>query len=133
MSDRFRVGEILAGIGAVALTLLVLFGHWVGATLTFQHPNVPFGQQSGLNQALANASLHATGGIGYLGWFSVLMIAIAAIAGLVFLVRVITAKNTERPMLQGPVAFTFALLALLILLIQDLLFTPTLDAKLSKF
>ncbi len=128
MSDRFRAGEILAGIGAVLLTVLLVFGHWVGATLSFDHPEKVFG---GSPSAAPNFSIHVTGGVRNLGWFPVVMLVIAAVAGLLFLYRVATAKNTERPMLQGPVAFTFALLALIVLLIAALLFNPTLNAQLS--
>jgi len=131
MSDRFRVGEILAGIGTVLLSMLMLFGQWVGATLAFDHPGLVYGGSPGINAMLSHANIHASGGVQYLGWFVVLVLAAAALSGLVFLARVATAKSTERPMLQGPIAFSFALLALIVILIDTLLFTPSLNAGLT--
>src|ERR1700712_2517337 len=130
MSDRFRVGELLAAVGAVALTLLLFFGHWVGGTLSLDTPGLVYGGSPGANAQVLRSSVHVSGSVGHLGWFVVLVLAAAATSGLVFLFRVATAKNTERPMLQGPIVFSFALLALIILGLERLLFNATLVLKL---
>ncbi|MBO9533464.1 MAG: hypothetical protein J7513_10865 [Solirubrobacteraceae bacterium] len=109
MSDRFRIGELLAAIGAVALTVLLLFGAWFSYDVA-----LPDGQNA------------VSGAVGarHLGWFAVLVTGLAAIAGLVFLFRVVTSETPDRPVLQAPVAYFAALFALIVDLVRVFIFPP---------
>jgi hypothetical protein len=114
MGDRFRLGELLAAIGAVGLTVMLLFGTWLtyssrGLTITGLAPGA-----------------YITGGLGVrsLGWFVALLLALAAIAGLAFLARVLTSTDTERPALQAPIAFAAALIAFPVLGLRLTIFQP---------
>ncbi len=109
MSDRVRTGELLAAIGAVGLSVLLAIGVWFEYSLL-----------------LPRGDSYITGsvGAGSLGWFALLVTVIAAIAGLIYLVRVLTSPTTDRPMLQAPVAYATALLALLVVAVRMLIFTP---------
>lgn len=109
MSDRVRTGEILAGIGAVGLAVLLCFGAW------FSYDVVLPGGQYTLSGAV---------GAKHLGWFALLVTILAAVAGLLALVRILTATTTERVMLQMPVAFTAAFFALIVDAVRMLIFTP---------
>lgn len=109
MSDRVRTGEILAAIGAVGLAVLLAFGVWFKYGVT-----------------LPDGRFALTGGVGasHLGWFALAVTIFAAIAGLLALVRILTAPTTERIMLQLPVAYATALFALVVDLVRMLIFTP---------
>jgi hypothetical protein len=109
MSDRVRTGEILAAIGAVGLSVLLAFGAW------FSYDVVSDGARYSITGAV---------GARHLGWFAVFLTALAAIAGVLFLVHVFAAKTTDRPVLQAPVAFFAALVALLVNLVRMLVFPP---------
>lgn len=113
MHDRFGIGEVLAGVGAVGLTLLLAFGDWFEVTTTVRFPTA--------------VSRTAGFGASELGWFAFGVTILAAVAGLIFLLRVVTAPTTERVMLQGPVAWTAAVFALLVVLVRMLLFMPDFD------
>lgn len=121
MQDRIRIGEVLSGVGAVGLTLLLIFGDWFELKVGLQLPM--------LDPLVAGETF----GADRLGWFLVFLLACAALAGLVFLFRVLTAPTTERIMLQGPVAFAVSLIALIGLLIR-FIFRPELpvEAQLAR-
>lgn len=112
MSDRVRLGELLAGIGAVGLTVLLLLADW----LSFDAKVLGAGVQGTLPAIGAGAR--------DLGWFAFLVTVLAAIAGVLYLVRVLTAHTTERVMLQAPVAFAAAKFAFVVDAVRLLIFTP---------
>ncbi len=111
MQDRIRIGELLAGVGAIGLTLLLIFGQWFGIEVTGRG-------------AVEGVSLSQTAGSDRMGWLLLVLFAASALAGLIFLFRVLTAPTTARVMAQGPVAFAVGSLALIVGLIRLLLFTP---------
>ncbi|MFT4034794.1 MAG: hypothetical protein QM679_04365 [Patulibacter sp.] len=117
MSDRFRLGELLATIGTIGLVILLAFGAWLS-----------------YEQVLPGGEFAATGAVGvrHIGWFALIAVALAAIAGLIFIVRVLTAATTERPMLQAPVAYASALFALLVCAVRLLIFTPDITVKTGR-
>lgn len=117
MQDRIGIGEVLAGAGAIGLTLLLIFGKWFSLTTTLRFP--------------VDAAREATFGAGELGWFAFALAAVAALSGLLFLFRVLTAPTTERIMLQGPVAYVLSLLALIVVAARILLFMPDLEGSVS--
>ncbi len=107
MGDRVRVGELLAAIGTIGLALLLAFGGWFEYQTPALTAPAPDGGP-GTRYAITGAA-----GASSLGWFALLTAVASAAAGVVYLLRVLTAKTTERPMLQGPVAYAFSLLALI--------------------
>lgn len=114
MSDRVRTGELLAAIGAVGLSVLLAFGAWFSYEVV-----TPSGRFA------------ITGAVGarHLGWFALLFTIFAAVAGVIYLVRVLTSETTERPMLQAPVAYALALFALIVDLVRMLIFTPEVSVR----
>ncbi len=117
MSDRFRTGELLAAIGAVALTVLLVFGIWFSYDVA-----LPDGQ----------SMLSGSVGARHLGWFAVLFTGLAAIAGLLFLVRVVASDTTDRAVLQAPVAFAAALFALIVDLVRVFVFPPDVTIEVGR-
>lgn len=115
MQDRIRIGELLAGVGAIGLTLLLIFGQWFAVEATTRGP-------------VAGATFLETAGSDRMGWLLLILMAAAALAGLIFLFRVLTARTTARVMAQGPVAFAVGSLALLVGLIRLLVFSPELPS-----
>lgn len=130
MGDRIRLGELLAGIGAIGLTVLLLVGSW-------------FQFEGGVGQFEGGAGIPADGAPAYaaitagsvgsrhLGWFILLLAGLAAASTLWYLVRALTAKSTERPMLMAPVAYFFALFGFIAMGLRLLLGNPeyTFDAS----
>lgn len=120
MGDRIRLGEVLAAVGSIVLIVQLLFGTWYDFTGDGGSGTVAVG-------APAYAALFtATGSVGasYLGWFALLLAGASAASGLWFVVRSVTSRTTERPMLQGPVAYAFTLLAFIVVGLRLLLGNP---------
>ncbi len=124
MGDRVRVGELLAAIGSIGLALLLAFGAW----FDYESPPVTV---RGAGGGPGGEAFALSGAVGsrYLGWFALLLAAAAAFAGLIYLARVLTSKTSERPMLQAPVAYAFALIALIALTLRLLFGNPTVTLK----
>lgn len=112
-----RIGELLAALGAVALAALLAFGAWFDYDVVSQ-----------------DGQFSVTGAVGArsLGWFALLLVVLAAAAGLIYLARVLTARSTEPPMLQAPIAFVAALFALLVASVRMLLFTPNVEVEFGQ-
>lgn len=108
-----RTGELLAAIGAIGLALLLAVGSWFSYSVAITGTDA------------------VTGAVGarHLGWFAVLFTFLAAIAGLLFLLRVLTAPTTERIMLQAPIAFIAAVFALLVDAVRMFVFPPEIEAS----
>lgn len=117
MSDRVRIGELLAAFGAVALAVLLIFGSWF--SYDFAVPEI--------GQAVSGAV-----GSSHLGWFALLFTALAAIAGLLFLLRVLTSDAPDRPVLQAPIAYAAALFALIIDLVRVFVFPPSVTLQVGE-
>lgn len=113
MGDRVRIGELLAAIGTIGLALTVGLLDWFDGSLTASGA----GASSIPEQSVG---LDA----GTLGWFALLILAATFIAGLVYLLRVLTATSPERPMLQAPIAYAFSGFAFLVLLVRLFVFQP---------
>ncbi|MEH3054512.1 MAG: hypothetical protein PGN13_10990 [Patulibacter minatonensis] len=118
MSDRVRIGELLAAIGAVGLSVLLAFGAWFQYDVVAPTTQDPVALSAGVTSKA-------------LGWFALLVVLIAAVAGLVALVRTLTAETSERPMLQYPVSYATALFALIVAAVRMILFTPDTKIDLS--
>lgn len=118
MGDRVRVGEVLTAAGAIVLTVLLFVGVW------FEVAEATVVTARGNGAAFVAAG---TAGATQLGWFAFLLACASAASALWFTVRAITSKTTERPMLQGPVAYTFALFALIALFIRLVVAVPDYD------
>jgi len=58
------------------------------------------------------------------GWFGVLLVALACVAGALLSARLLTARTTERVMLQAPFTYAAALVAFLVLAARTLLWRP---------
>lgn len=119
MGDRIRLGELLAAIGAIGLAILLGFGAWytydsAGVTAPVKAETVP-----------AQFAVSGAVGASYLGWFALLIVALAGIAGVIFFARVITLRaSPERAALQAPIAFVASVFAFFVLLVRLLLGNP---------
>ncbi len=114
MGDRVRIGELLAAIGTIGLAVTLGLLDWFEGTLVAKD-GTPLGSQQ-----LSPVGFDA----GILGWFAFAILVVAIVAGLVFVLRVLTGRGPERAMLQAPVAFAFAKIAVLTLLVRLFLFQP---------
>jgi hypothetical protein len=119
---RLRGGELLAGVGAVAL-FVALFLPWFGFE-PLQTRTVEFGGGGMLNSLATYNGLPDSSGWDRLGWF-VLALAVAAVAGGAWLVL---ATSLNRPVTQvigaAVIASTATPLAFLALLLRALAFQP---------
>lgn len=122
MGDRVRVGELLTAAGAIVLAVLLVVGAWF-----------EIGETTVTNERGNGAGFVAAGtaGAAHLGWFALLLVGASALSALWFMVRVLTSKTTERPLLQGPVAYTFAVFALIALFIRLVIAVPDYDFALA--
>lgn len=120
MGDRIRLGEVLAAIGSIGLTVLLLFGTWYDFSGEDGAGTVAVGAPAYAALFTASGSVGAT----YLGWFALLVAIASAASGLWFVVRSATSRTTERPMLQGPVAYAFSFLAFVVVGLRLLLGNP---------
>ena len=122
MGDRIRFGEILAAIGSVGLAVLLAIGTWYEFDSSRVAPKANAG-----DSFAPTAEFVVSGGAGssHLGWFVLVLAIAAAASSLWFLFRSATSRTTERPLLQGPVAYTFTLLALFAVGLRLLLGDPT--------
>ena len=119
MGDRIRLGELLAAIGAIGLAILLGFGAWytydsAGVSAPAKAETVP-----------AQFAVSGAVGASYLGWFALLIVALAGIAGVIFFARVITlGASPERAVLQAPIAFVASFFAFFVLLVRLLVGQP---------
>lgn len=120
MKDRFRLGEQLTAIAAVVLLVLLPVGTW----FAIGGPEPDRGLPGGVYVSGAAGATH-------LGWFAFGVVCLAELAALLFLLRVITAKTTERVMLQAPFTFVIGLFATIVLAVRMLVFTPGFDETFS--
>lgn len=120
MGDRIRLGEVLAAIGSIGLIVLLAFGTWYDFSGDGGASTVAVGAPAYAALFTASGSVGAT----YLGWFALLVAIASAVSGLWFVVRSATSRTTERPMLQGPVAYAFTLLAFIVVGLRLLLGNP---------
>lgn len=122
MGDRVRVGELLTAAGAIVLTVLLIVGVWFEideSTVTFR---------DGAGAAFVAAG---TAGARQIGWFAFLLAAASAASALWFMARVLASKTTERPLLQAPVAYAWAIFALVALFVRLVVAVPDYDLDLA--
>lgn len=115
MGDRVRIGELLAGVGAIGLALLLGLADWFYA-----------------KGSISVFSYSVTAGAGRLGWFAWLLVLASAVAGLILIVRVLTAPTTERPMLQAAIVYAISLFTLIVVVIRVLLFLPDISTAQAR-
>jgi hypothetical protein len=118
MGDRVRIGELLAAVGTVGLAIVASLSEWFHG---YVHATIGIGGTRAHGEG--NLSLDA----GTMGWFAFAVLVIALLAGIVYILRVLTGRGPERAMLQAPVAFAFSLFAFFVLLVRIVLFTPGID------
>lgn len=115
MGDRVRVGELLTAAGAIVLTVLLVVGVW------FEVDEATVTVRDGAGAVFVAAG---SAGARSLGWFALLLVAASAASALWFLYRVLTSTTTERPMLQAPVAYAWAAIAFLALVVRLVIAVP---------
>lgn len=117
MGDRVRIGELLTGVGTIGLAIALGLLHW------FQ-PAFGVSDQAGAAGLPPYPTDLKVLDAGELGWFAFLVLIAAVVAGIVYLLRVLTGRGPERAMLQAPVAYVFSGFAFLVLVWRLLLFQP---------
>lgn len=115
MGDRIRLGELLAAIGAIGLAILLGFGAWY----SYDSQNLVVPANAETFRPTAEYAISGAVGAAHLGWFALLIVALAAVAGIIFFSRVITlGASPERAVLQAPIAFVASVIAFWVLLVR---------------
>ena len=131
--DRLRSGELLAGLGAVAL-LVLLFLDWVrpeGSLLRQHGAEIPQSLQGTANQ-LVDQFVQANAQTGWrgLGWIVVVVLLCAVIAALTLVVLTVTQEPVGLTVGSAVVTTAIGVIATLILLVRLTLAQPDLGAGL---
>ncbi|MDO9356536.1 MAG: hypothetical protein Q7T55_22755 [Solirubrobacteraceae bacterium] len=117
MGDRIRIGELLAAIGTIVLIVSLVALDWFEGKLGFPSNVALLPGDAG---AITPVGLDA----GALGWFAFATLIVTILSSIVFFLRALTARGPERPMLQGPIAYTIAGFTFLVILVRVLIFQP---------
>lgn len=122
MGDRVRLGEVLVAAGSIVLAVLLVIGAW------FEVAEATVKNTRGNAAAFVAAG---TTGATELGWFALLLAGAGAASALWYIVRVLTAKTTERPMLQAPIAYAWGALAFIALFVRLVIAVPDYEFELA--
>jgi hypothetical protein len=131
--DRLRAGEILAGLGAIAL-LLLLFGDWVRPEATLlRQPGADIPPQlQGTADRVVKAFVDANAQTGWhgLGWLMVAVLLLAVIAALTLVVLTVTQEPVGLAVGSAVITTAIGIIATVALLIRLTLAQPDLGAGL---
>jgi hypothetical protein len=117
MGDRIRIGELLAAIGTIGLIVSLAALDWFEGTIGFPS-NVAL--VPGEAESIPSVGLDA----GALGWFAFATLIVTLLATVVFFIRALTGRGSERAMLQGPIAYAISGFTFLVILVRVLIFQP---------